>query len=163
MVGFPICIPAGARRLLPARAVCSESFRSRYPYIATKGRDSGTPPPASQSKRFCRTNVDLSDKNTACSHLAMGKSVAENSVPKFVKFSVAFLHPDRLQMCRVTRGLRGMSACGRHADLLCLVAETEECICTRWNSTMINRYLARIISVAREQSHSFERTFFLES
>jgi len=58
----------------------------------------------------------------------MGKSVAENSVPKFVKFSVAFLHPDRLQMCCVTRGLRGMSACGRHADLLCLVAETEACI-----------------------------------
>lgn len=28
--------------------------------------------PASQSKRFCRTNANLSDKNTACSHLAMG-------------------------------------------------------------------------------------------
>lgn len=54
--------------------------------------------------------------------------------------------------------------CVRHADLLCLVAETEECICTRWNSIMIKRYLARIISIlVNKQSHSLKRTFFLES
>ena len=37
-----------------------------------KGRDLGATP-ASQSERFCRTNHSLSDKNTARSHLAMGK------------------------------------------------------------------------------------------
>jgi len=43
------------------------------------GRDLGAAP-ASQSERFYRTNRRLSDKNTARSHLAMGKSRAEESL-----------------------------------------------------------------------------------
>ena len=43
------------------------------------GRDLGAAP-ASQSERFCRTNRRLSDKNTARSHLAMGKIRAEESL-----------------------------------------------------------------------------------
>ena len=38
--------------------------------------------PASQSERFYRTNRRLSDKNTARSHLAMGKIRAEELLPK---------------------------------------------------------------------------------
>ena len=45
------------------------------------GRDLGAAP-ASQSERFCRINHSLSDKNTARSHLAMGKIRAEELLPK---------------------------------------------------------------------------------
>ena len=50
----------------------SVSFRLVSIDSLKKGRDSGATP-ASQSERFCRTNPSLSDKNTARSHLAMGK------------------------------------------------------------------------------------------
>ena len=161
MVGFPICIPAGARRLLPARAVCSESFRSRYPYIATKGRDSGTPPGLAEQ-------AFLSDK---CQFVGQKHSLLPSGDGKIRGGEF------RSEVCKVFRSVSASGPasdvscyegaqrdeCVRRADLLCLVAETEECICTRWNSTMIKRYLARIISVAREQSHSLKRIFFLES
>lgn len=62
----------------------SVSFRLVSIDSLKKGRDSGATP-ASQSERFCRTNRRLSDKNTARSHLTMGKSRTGKFLPKVSK------------------------------------------------------------------------------
>ena len=66
----------------------SVSFRLVSIDSLKKGRDSGATP-ASQSEHLCRTNVNLSDKGTARSHLAMGKIRGGESlteVPKILHY-----------------------------------------------------------------------------
>ena len=111
MVGFPICIPAGARRLLPARAVCSESFRSRYPYIATKGRDSGTPTPGLAEQAF------LSDK---CRFVGQKHSLLPSGDGKIRGGEF------RSEVCKV---FRSVSASGPASDVSCYEgAQRDECV-----------------------------------
>ena len=91
----------------------SVSFRLVSIDSLKKGRDSGATP-ASQSERFCRTNPSLSDKNTARSHLAMGKIRGGESlteVPKILHYGFrAGLFPvqyyNRFGMSRPEKGLQ---------------------------------------------------------